>query len=88
MDSELARFVGGGGDYAALVALAADYDCLAFKRGVEEFFHGYEEGVHIDVEDGAGEGGLVGGSHAVRILAAALAMVRSAQSGALTWHRC
>jgi hypothetical protein len=70
VDSELAGGVGGGGDYAAFVALSADDDGLAFQGGIEEFFHRDEEGVHVDVEDGAGEGGLVGGSHAKGILAA------------------
>jgi hypothetical protein len=70
MDSELAGGIGGGGDYAALVALSADYDGLAFQGGIEELFHGDEEGVHVDVEDGPGEGGLVGGSHAKGILPA------------------
>jgi len=42
------------------------------KAGIEEFFNGDEEGVHIDVEDGAGEGGLLGGGeHLQRIVAAA-----------------
>ena len=70
MDSEFAGFIGGRGDHAALVALPTDHDGLALQRGIEELLHGDEEGVHIDVEDGAGEGGLLGGSHAAGILAA------------------
>jgi hypothetical protein len=30
INAEFSRCVGGGGDYAALVTLSADYDCLAF----------------------------------------------------------
>ncbi len=63
MHSELAGLIGGGGNDAALIALPANYNCFAFQRGIEQFFHGHEEGVHIDVEDGAEERGLVGGSH-------------------------
>ena len=59
MDSELAGRIGSGGDDSAFVALASDDDGLAFERGIVELFHGDEEGVHVDVEDGAGEGGLV-----------------------------
>ncbi len=51
--AKLAGFVTRGGADAALVALAADYNGLAFERWVVEFFHGDEEGVHVDVEDGA-----------------------------------
>ena len=85
MDSEFARFVGGRGDDAALVALPADDDRLAFQRRVEEFFHGDEEGVHVDVEDGAREGGLLGGSHGARIVAADLTLVLVGQSGVLAF---
>ena len=63
MHSELARFIRCRRDHAALVPLSADHDRLAFQRRIEQFFHRDEEGVHIDVEDGAGEGGLLGGSH-------------------------
>jgi hypothetical protein len=70
MDSEFASFVGGRGNDAALVALSANHDGFAFERGIEELFHGDKESVHVDVEDGAGEGGLLGGSHAEGILAA------------------
>ena len=45
------------------VALSSDDYGLAFEGGVVEFLHGDEEGVHVDVEDGARESGLVGGSH-------------------------
>ena len=70
MDSELAGFVGGGGHYPALVALPANDDCFTFQRRIVELLHRDEEGVHIDMEYGAGERGLLGGSHAGRILAA------------------
>src|ERR1700732_1647227 len=77
-DAELPRFVGCRRDHAALAALASDDYGLAFQTSVEKFFHGNEEGVHIDVEDGAGESGLVSGRHAMRILAAVgLAWTRS-----------
>jgi len=52
MDAVFAGFVAGGGDDAALCAFAADDDGFAFECGVEEFFDGDEEGVHVDVEDG------------------------------------
>jgi hypothetical protein len=51
--AKLARRVGGCRDHAALVALPAHYYRLAFQRWVKQFLHGDEEGVHIDVEDGA-----------------------------------
>ena len=50
VDAELAGGVGGGGDDAALVGAASDDHGLAFERGIEELFHGHEEGVHVDVE--------------------------------------
>jgi hypothetical protein len=53
VDAEFARGVGGGGNYAALVGAAADDDGLAFEGRVVELFHGNEEGVHVDVEEGA-----------------------------------
>jgi len=53
------------------VALASDYNGLAFQGGIEEFFDGDEEGVHVDVEDGAREGRQGGGdSHLEGIVAA------------------
>ena len=64
MHSELARFIRSCGDDAALVALSADDHCLAFQRWIEQFLHRDEERVHVDVEDGASEGELAGGSHA------------------------
>ena len=69
MDSELAGFVGSGGDHSTLVALPANDNGFAFQRRIVEFLDRDEEGVHIDVEDGARERGLLGGSHAWRILA-------------------
>ena len=53
VNPELAGFIGSRGDDAAFVALSADDDGFAFQRGIVKFFHGNEEGVHIDVEDGA-----------------------------------
>ena len=64
VDAELARFVRGGRNHAALVALSANDHRFAFQRGIEEFFHGDEEGVHIDVEDGAEKRGIGDGGHA------------------------
>ena len=72
MHSEFASGIGRGRDDSAFVALASDYNGPAFERGIVQFFHGNEEGVHVDVEDGAGEGGLARGSHSLRILAAGL----------------
>src|ERR1700676_4708292 len=83
MYSEFSRGIGGGGDNSALVALAAYNDWLAFQRRIKKFFHGDKEGVHVDVEDGAGECGLVRSSHVGGILAADLALVRPEQSGVL-----
>ncbi len=71
MHSELARRIGGRGDHAALVALAADHDGFPFQRRIVELFHRDEEGVHVDVEDGAGKGGSgMRRGHAGGILAA------------------
>ena len=64
MHSEFACRIGSSGDDSALVALASDDDGLASQRGIVELFHGNEEGVHVDVKDGPGEGGVLGGSHA------------------------
>src|SRR5580704_13794225 len=70
VNAELASFVRGSRDHPAFVALASHNDCLSLQRGIEQFFDGNEEGVHIYVEDSAGKGGLVRGSHTARILAA------------------
>src|SRR4029077_14460186 len=77
VDSELASFVRRGRDNTTLVALSADDDCLSFQGGIVEFFHRDKESVHVDVEDDARKRGLLGSSHAARILAAAIATVRS-----------
>src|SRR5215471_6502930 len=53
MDAELTCRVGCRGDDAALIGLAADHDGLADEGGIGQFFHGDEEGVHVDVEVGA-----------------------------------
>ncbi len=89
MDSELAGCIGGRGNHAALVALSADHDWLAFQRWIEEFFDGHEEGVHVDVEDGAGEAGLLRCSHAGRILAAMFTTNAAANKGVIiVTHLC
>ncbi len=66
VNTEFTSFVGGGGDDSTLAALSADDDCLSLQRWVVELFYGDEEGVHIDVKDGAGESGLVQRCHARR----------------------
>ncbi len=53
MNAELTGFVGCRGNHTALVALPADHHRFALERRVEELFHGYEERIHVDVEDGA-----------------------------------
>src|ERR1035441_10861822 len=68
MDAEFSRFIGSGGNDSALVPLPTDDDWLAFQGWIEEVFHGDEEGVHVDVGDGAGEGELGRGSHGARNL--------------------
>ena len=55
MHAKLAGFVRRRRNHAALVALSTDDDCLAYQFGIEQLFHGDEEGVHIDVEDRPGE---------------------------------
>ena len=80
MYAELASLVRGSGDYAAFVALSPDDDGLSLQRGIEQFFDGNEEGVHIDVEDGAGKGGLRHGRHAREILPAAVVEVGAVRS--------
>jgi len=68
------NFAGGIGrcrDHAAFVTLSAHYHWFAFQRWIVEFFDGDEKGVHIDVKNGTGKGGLLGSSHAERILSAA-----------------
>ena len=73
VDTEFARFVAGGGDYAALVGAAADYYGFAAEIGTVEELDGDEEGVHVDVEDGGdrrgfrGVGGVVFGSEACQV---------------------
>src|SRR5437867_12002609 len=61
MHAKFARFIRCCRNYSALVALASDYYCLPFQRGIVELFHGDEEGVHVNVEDGFG-GASNGGS--------------------------
>ena len=40
--------------------MASDDHGFAFERGIEEFFHRDEEGVHIDVKDGFAGSGIGG----------------------------
>jgi len=51
--SEDSCFVACCGDDTAW-AIAADEDWFASEFGVVALFDGCEEGVHVDVEDGAG----------------------------------
>ncbi len=53
MAPEGSCFVGGCGDDTSW-AIAADEDGFASELGVVALFDGCEEGVHVDVEDGAG----------------------------------
>jgi len=77
MHSEFSRFVGSRGDDSAFVALSTNDYGFAFQRRIVELFHGDEESVHVDVEDGAGDGGLGRGGHASG----------NFNSSALTWLR-
>ena len=74
VDAELAGFVAGGGDNAALVGAATDNHRLAAEFGAVEEFDGDEEGVHVDVEDG-GDGWRFGGVGCV-VLGAEASQVR------------
>ena len=56
MHTKLPGRVGSGGNNTALVALSTYDDRLALEGWVVELFHGDEERVHIDVEDGAVRG--------------------------------
>ncbi len=73
MDAELASFVAGGGDDAALVGAASDDNRLAAEVGALEEFDGDEEGVHVHVEDEGhrqgfgGVGGVVFGAEASQV---------------------
>src|SRR4051795_7257240 len=40
-------------NHSSLMLLSANYNRLAFKAGIKQFFHGDEEGIHINVEDSA-----------------------------------
>jgi hypothetical protein len=57
MHAKLARFIRGGRDYAALVALPANHHGFAFQRGIKQLFHGHKKCVHIDVKDDSAGGG-------------------------------
>ena len=53
VDAELARLVGRGGDHPAHLGPAADDHRHADQRGVVEPLDRHEEGVEVEVEDGA-----------------------------------
>ena len=56
MYAELASFVAGGGDDAALVGAATDNNGLAAEVGAVEEFDGDEECIHVDVSDNGHQG--------------------------------
>ena len=56
---ELPRRVRAGGHHAALVGPPADGEGLAAQRRVVQFFDRAEEGVQVEVQDGAGHGGII-----------------------------
>lgn len=56
VDAHAASFVGSGGDDAA--GLAADGDGFAAETGVGGLLYGSEEGIGVQVDDGARHGGL------------------------------
>jgi hypothetical protein len=53
VDAEGAGGVGAGGDHSAGGGVAADGKGFAFEGGVVEFFYGAEEGIEVEVKDGA-----------------------------------
>src|SRR5579885_1718603 len=59
MDSELARGIRCGGDYAAIGLSSANNNRFALERRIIELFHGDEEGVHVDVKYAAGHEGIL-----------------------------
>ena len=52
MHTKLASFIRCGSHNSPLVALSSNDDSLAFERRIEQLFHGDEESIHVDVEDG------------------------------------
>src|ERR1700674_3324070 len=54
--AKLPRRIGSGRDHSPFVPLPAHYHRLAFQRRIKQFLDGHEEGVHIDVKDGAQRG--------------------------------
>lgn len=54
MYPEAAGLVARGGHYPSAIWRSAYDNGAACKTWVVKLLHGYEEGVHIDVEDGAG----------------------------------
>ena len=53
MDAELARLIAAGRDDAALVRTGADDQRFPAPFGMVQELDGREEGVHVDVEEGA-----------------------------------
>src|ERR1035441_6842734 len=51
--AEFARLIGRRRHHAALICLTADHYSFAAQRGIVQFFHGDEESVHVDMEDGS-----------------------------------
>ncbi len=49
MDPEFARFVGCGGDHAALVRCRADHEGLAAPLRVVVLLYRCEEGIHVNM---------------------------------------
>ena len=59
VDAEAAGGVGAGGHHAAFLRPAADGKGLAAQGRVVQFFDGTEEGVQVEVQDGAGHGNII-----------------------------
>src|SRR5947209_627252 len=58
MHAEFAGLVRCRRDYAAFVGPSPNHDRLAAQSGIRKLFHRDKEGVHINMEDGLGAGGL------------------------------
>src|SRR5208337_439903 len=58
LDAELASFVAGGGNDAALIRSATNDHGFPPKFGALEEFHGHEKGVHVHMEDGSVQGSI------------------------------
>src|ERR1700744_5549 len=64
MHTELTRLVGGGRDHTAFITLPTHHNRLPFQGRVEQFFDRDEEGVHVDMKNGAALGVGLGILHA------------------------